>query len=117
LGKTITLLWKFHILWLCVLNVGERDRKQDWVHRTAVDLVSAAALASAVVAGAILNYFQHCFSSVISSRPSLGPIQFHFLWLPGAPPPGVKLPGREADHSPPTSVEVKKTWISLRHMP
>jgi hypothetical protein len=24
----------------------------------------------------------------------------------------VKLPGREADHSPPTSAEVKKTWIS-----
>jgi hypothetical protein len=25
--------------------------------------------------------------------------------------PGVKLPEREADHSPPTSVEVKKMWI------
>jgi hypothetical protein len=25
--------------------------------------------------------------------------------------PGVNLPGREADHSPPTSAEVKKTWI------
>jgi hypothetical protein len=24
--------------------------------------------------------------------------------------PGVKRPGREADHSPPTSVQVKKTW-------
>jgi hypothetical protein len=24
---------------------------------------------------------------------------------------GVKLPGREADHSPRTSAEVKKTWI------
>ncbi|PNF15383.1 hypothetical protein B7P43_G01010 [Cryptotermes secundus] len=24
---------------------------------------------------------------------------------------GVKRPGREADHSPPTSVEVKKMWI------
>jgi hypothetical protein len=24
---------------------------------------------------------------------------------------GVKRPGREADHSPPTSAEVKKTWI------
>jgi hypothetical protein len=26
-------------------------------------------------------------------------------------PPGVKRPGREADHSPPASVEVKKIWI------
>jgi hypothetical protein len=25
--------------------------------------------------------------------------------------PGVKLPGREADQSPPTSTEVKKMWI------
>jgi hypothetical protein len=25
--------------------------------------------------------------------------------------PGVKRLGREADHSPPTSAEVKKTWI------
>jgi hypothetical protein len=26
--------------------------------------------------------------------------------------PGLKRPEREADHSPPTSAEVKKTWIS-----
>jgi hypothetical protein len=25
--------------------------------------------------------------------------------------PGVKRKGREADHSPPTSAEVKKTWV------
>jgi hypothetical protein len=25
--------------------------------------------------------------------------------------PGVMRPGREADHSPPTSAEVKKMWI------
>jgi hypothetical protein len=25
--------------------------------------------------------------------------------------PGVKLPGREADYSPPASAEVKKMWI------
>jgi hypothetical protein len=25
--------------------------------------------------------------------------------------PGVERPGHEADHSPPTSAEVKKTWI------
>jgi hypothetical protein len=25
--------------------------------------------------------------------------------------PGVKRPGREADHSPPTTAEVKKMWI------
>jgi hypothetical protein len=29
----------------------------------------------------------------------------------GALSPGVKWPGREADHSPQTNAEVKKTWI------
>jgi hypothetical protein len=31
-------------------------------------------------------------------------------------PPGVKQPGREADHSPPTSAEVKKTGLYI-HSP
>jgi hypothetical protein len=41
-----------------------------------------------------------------SSRPA--PIQ----WVPGGGgSPGVKWQGREADHSPPASAEVKKMWI------
>jgi hypothetical protein len=32
-------------------------------------------------------------------------------WVPGALSMGVKQPVREADHSPPTSAEVKKMWI------
>jgi hypothetical protein len=31
--------------------------------------------------------------------------------------PGVKQLGREADHSPPTSAEVKKMWIYYIHFP
>jgi hypothetical protein len=31
--------------------------------------------------------------------------------------PGVKRQGREADHSPPTSAEVKKTWIYASSFP
>jgi hypothetical protein len=31
--------------------------------------------------------------------------------IPGVLASGVKLQVREADHSPPTSVEVKKTWL------
>jgi hypothetical protein len=45
------------------------------------------------------------------SRPALGPIRPPIEWVPEALSPGVKRPGREADHSPPTSAEVKKTWI------
>jgi hypothetical protein len=46
-----------------------------------------------------------------SSRPVLGPTQSSFQWLPRALSPGVTRPGREADHSPPTSAEFKNTWI------
>jgi hypothetical protein len=33
------------------------------------------------------------------------------MGVPGALSPGVKRPWREADRSPPTSAEVKKTWV------
>jgi hypothetical protein len=44
--------------------------------------------------------------------PTLPPIQ----WVPGALSLGVKRPG-EPDHSPSTSVEVKKTWIYTSTLP
>jgi hypothetical protein len=43
------------------------------------------------------------FHFSMSSRPALGSTQPPVQWVPG-----VKRPGREADHSPPTSAEVKK---------
>jgi hypothetical protein len=46
-----------------------------------------------------------------SSKTALGSTQPPTQWVPGAPSPGVKQPGREADHSPPASAEVKKMWI------
>jgi hypothetical protein len=42
---------------------------------------------------------------------SLGSTQPPIQWVPGALSTGVNRPGREADHSPPTSAEVKKMWI------
>jgi hypothetical protein len=45
------------------------------------------------------------------SRPGLGPTQLSDHWVQGAFSSGVKQPGHEAHRSPPTSVEVKKTWI------
>jgi hypothetical protein len=42
---------------------------------------------------------------------ALGFTQPPIRWVPGALSQGVKRPGREADHSPPASTEVKKMWI------
>jgi hypothetical protein len=46
-----------------------------------------------------------------SSRPVLGPTQPPIQCVPAALSPGVKRQGREADHSPPASAEIKKMWI------
>jgi hypothetical protein len=48
------------------------------------------------------------FSPVIAYRTALGPTQPPIKWvLPGALTPGVKRPVREANHSSPSSAEVK----------
>jgi hypothetical protein len=44
------------------------------------------------------------------SRPALGLTQPPIQWIPGALSLGLKRPGREADHSPPSSAEVKNAW-------
>jgi hypothetical protein len=44
------------------------------------------------------------------SRMALGPTQPRIQWIRGALSLGVKRPGREADHSPPSSAEVKNAW-------
>jgi hypothetical protein len=48
-----------------------------------------------------------------SARPALEPTQSSIQWVQGALYPGGKRPGREADHSPPTSAETKKVWIYI----
>jgi hypothetical protein len=42
----------------------------------------------------------------MSSRQALGSTQAPIQWIPGSVSPGC-----EADHSPPTSADVKKMWI------
>jgi hypothetical protein len=46
-----------------------------------------------------------------SFRPVLGPTQPPLQRVPGALSAGVKLSEREAENSPPTSAEVKNTWV------
>jgi hypothetical protein len=51
------------------------------------------------------------FSSTRRPDRLWGSTQPPIQWVPGALSPRIKRPGREPDHSPPTSVEVKKMWI------
>jgi hypothetical protein len=48
------------------------------------------------------------FLFTTASRTALGPTQLPIQWVPGALSMGVKRQGREADHSPPSSAEVKE---------
>jgi hypothetical protein len=45
------------------------------------------------------------------SGTALGPTQLPIQWVPEDLSLGIKRPGREADHSPPSNAEVKNAWI------
>jgi hypothetical protein len=45
-----------------------------------------------------------------ASRLALGPTQPPIQWILEALSPGPKRPGREGDHSRPSSAEVKNAW-------
>jgi hypothetical protein len=55
------------------------------------------------------------FLFTTASRTALGPTQPPIQWVPGTLSLGVKRPGREADHSPPSSAEVKECVELYRH--
>jgi len=50
------------------------------------------------------------FLLATASRPTLGPNQPPFQWVPGVLTPEVKWTVREVDHSPPSSADVKNEW-------
>jgi hypothetical protein len=52
-----------------------------------------------------------------ASRTALGPTQPPIQWVPGALSLGVKRPRREADHSSPSSAEVKEWVEQYLHSP
>jgi hypothetical protein len=51
------------------------------------------------------------------SIPALGPTQPPIQWVPGAPSLGIKRPRREADHSLPSSAEIKECVELYLHSP
>jgi hypothetical protein len=50
-------------------------------------------------------------------RTALGPTQPPIQWVPGTLSLGIQRPGREADHSPPYSAEVKECVELYLHSP
>jgi hypothetical protein len=63
--------------------------------------------------------FNRSFKQIIiyGSRTALGPTQTPIHWIPGALSLRIKRPGREADHSPPSSSEVKEGVELYHHFP
>jgi hypothetical protein len=57
------------------------------------------------------------FLCTTASRTTLGPTQPPIQWVPGALSLGIKRPGCEADHSPPSSAEVKECVELYFHSP
>jgi hypothetical protein len=57
------------------------------------------------------------FLFTTASRLLLGPTNPRIKWVPGALSLGVQRPGREADHSPPSSAEVKECVELYLHSP
>jgi hypothetical protein len=56
-------------------------------------------------------------ASYLGLKNWLGSTHPPMQWVLGAISPGVKRPGREANHSPPTSAEVKNTWFYISTPP
>jgi len=50
------------------------------------------------------------FLYTTAPRKALGPTQPPIWWVPGALSLGIKRPGCEAYHSPPSSAEIKNAW-------
>jgi hypothetical protein len=50
------------------------------------------------------------FFLTTASRPALGPTQTPIQRAPGAISLGVKRPGRDAEHLPPSSAKVNNAW-------
>jgi hypothetical protein len=57
------------------------------------------------------------FLFTTASRPALRSIHLPIQWVPAALSLRIKRPGRETDHSPPSSAEIKNAWCYTSPLP
>jgi hypothetical protein len=83
------------------------------VNRTGMVYISHKAWFTArIEVTGVSSHPKNTFTRSTASRTALGPTQPPIQWVAGALSLGVKRLGREADHSPPSSAEVKE-WVEL----
>jgi hypothetical protein len=61
-----------------------------------------------ILTAVVMKSTEETFLCFTAPKPALRPTQAPSQWVPGSQSPGIMLPGRESDHSPPSSAEVKK---------
>jgi hypothetical protein len=88
-----------------VTNFPDKDRSRD----SAVGIATGHRLDDRLVGDRVPVRAR--FSPLHVVLTGSGPTQPLIKWVPGTLPPGVKRPGHEADHSPPTRAKVNNTWI------
>jgi hypothetical protein len=117
--------WKvevqFHVFIISVLDVGEwaasrSGRFSPWERAYSIHWTGGwVCPRSGWEADTYINGFDSqrgleiCLFNT-ASRTAMGPTQPPTQWVAGALSLGVKWPGREADHSPPSSAEIKNAW-------
>jgi hypothetical protein len=101
--------WSSYLIRRCIIDARLKGHKNH--SRDAVSVLRPALLKCQFAVPDLWLHSGNCFTGVRfpaakkifllahTSRPALGPTQPPIQWEPGALTPGVKRPGREADHS------------------
>ena len=102
--QTVVLLAAF----VCTLRGGPNILRRDCVVFVLTIKYKESAWYSATIAS--FHVLANPLFTTTTSRPVLEPIHLPLSWLPVVSFLGVKRPGREVDHSPPSSAAVNKIW-------
>jgi hypothetical protein len=115
--RTLTSPFYLNSVFRLYVEVSKRDRRRCYVKNVKYILfymyirVCVSRYSVQPRGGSLSPGSCEIFLFSTSFRPVLGPTHRPIQWVPRALSPEIRWPGREADHSPPTSDEVKNTWI------